>query len=109
MPGTQCDSDFAVSLEPADPGTMTGAWVNDNERPAGQINLDTFGRNNPDEYIVHWPLKGMTVYDNFERVVQDVRGLVGRVLAILIASFAQHVKEQNSALGRVDRVFDRGT
>src|SRR5512140_780509 len=90
MRGIQGDPDLAVRLEPADPWTMAGAWVNDNEGPAGQIDLDTFWGNDADEYIGHWPLKGTAVDDNFEWVAQDVRRVVGGLLAILIASFAHH-------------------
>src|SRR5262249_28205982 len=40
MPGLECNADFAVGLEPADPGAMPGAWVDDDEGPARGIECD---------------------------------------------------------------------
>ena len=87
---------------------MTGARINDDERSAGRIDLDALWGNDADENIVHRPLEGATVDDNFERVAQDVWPELGGLFAILIAAFAQHVPEQNSALRRVDHVVDGG-
>ena len=39
MPGLERDADFAVGLEAADAGTMSGARVDDDERPARWIDL----------------------------------------------------------------------
>jgi hypothetical protein len=87
---------------------MTCARINDDEWSANRIGLDAVWRNDADEHIVHRPLQGTTVDDNFECITQDVRRELGGLLAILIAAFAQHVPKQNSALRRVDHIVNGG-
>ena len=52
MPGFERNADLAVGLEAADARAVAGAWVDDDERPAREIELDAGRRNDPHKRVV---------------------------------------------------------
>jgi len=55
MAGGQCDAHLAVGLEPADPGTVLGTRVDDDEGPPGRVDGDVGGRQDPQQHAVARP------------------------------------------------------
>ena len=98
MPGLERDADFAVGLEAADAGTVPGARIDDDERPARRIDFDPPRRNDPHEAVVDRPIERAAVDDELDLVVEHVRSGLGQMFAILIAALAHHVPEQDAAL-----------
>ena len=105
MPGLERDADFAVGLEAANARTVSGARIDNDERPALRIDLDALRRNDPHEGIVDRPLERAAVDDELHLVIQHMRGGFGQMFAILIAALAHDVPEQDGALRGVDHVF----
>ena len=105
MTGLECDADFAVGLESADAGTVSGARVNDNERPQLRIDFDASGRNDARKHIVHRALERASIDNKLRFVVEHVRRCFRHVLAILVPALAHDIPEQDAALECVDRVF----
>src|SRR5262252_1267830 len=105
MPGLECNADFAVGLEAADAGTMPGARIDDDERPARRVEFDTRRRNYSHETVVDRPLERPAVEHQLHFVIEHVGNGLGEVFAILIAALAHDVPEQHAALRGIDHVF----
>lgn len=57
MPGIEHDADFALGFEAADTRPVSSAWVNDNERTPGVIDLDAFWRDDPRQDVIDGALE----------------------------------------------------
>ena len=57
MTGLESDTDLAVGLKAADPWTMAGAGIDDDERPPRRIDFDSGRRHNAHESVIHWPIE----------------------------------------------------
>src|SRR6185503_3434679 len=82
MAGLQNDADFAVGLEAANAGSVPGAWIHDDKRPARWIDFDTGRRDNPRQAIVDRPIKLPAVDNQFDLVVQNMRRRLFRMLMV---------------------------
>jgi hypothetical protein len=107
MPGLERHADLAVGLEAADAGAMPGTRVDDDEGPAGRIDLDALRRNDADERVIDRSLEGTAVDDELGRIFEDVGRNLGHLFLVLVATLAHDVPEQDAALRRIDHVFDR--
>jgi hypothetical protein len=88
---------------------MPRARVDDDERPARRVEFDAWRWNDPYESIVNRPIKRSAVEQQLHLVIEHVRGGLGQMLTILIATLAHHIPEQHAALCGIDHVFyDRG-
>src|SRR5262249_11956400 len=105
MPCLERHADFAVGLEPANPGAMPGARVDDDERPARGVEFDSPGRNHSHETVVDRPIERPAVEHELHVVGEYVGNRLGEVLAILIAALAHDIPEQHAALRRIDHIF----
>ena len=105
MPGLECDADFAVGLESADPRPMSGARVDNHERPSGRIEFDSRRRNDPHETVVDRPIKRLSAEDQFHFVVEHMWHGLGQMLPILITALAHRVPEQDATLGGIHQIF----
>src|SRR5262245_5135527 len=105
MPCLERHADFAVGLEPANPGAMPGARVDDDERPARGVEFDSRGRNHSHETVVDRPIKRFATEDQLHVVVEYVWNRLGEVFAILIAALAHDIPEQHAALRGIDHIF----
>ena len=94
VPGFQRDADFAIGLEAADAGTVTGARIDNNKGPLRRVDLDACRRNDPHQTIIHRPFEAAAVHDQLGFKLQHVRRGLRHVLAILIAALAHDVPEQ---------------
>src|SRR5262249_7380220 len=65
-------ADCAAALEPANPGAMPGARVDDDERPARGVEFDSRGRNHSHETVVDRPIKRFATEDQLHVVVEYV-------------------------------------
>ncbi len=108
MAGFECHADFAVGLEPADAGAVPGARIDDDERPARQIDFDPRRRNDPHQAVIDRPFQRPAVDDQLHLVVEHMRSGLGQVFSILIAALAHDVAEQHAALRRIDHVVHDG-
>ena len=102
------DTDFAVCLKPADPGTMAGTGIDDNERSLRRIDLNAIRRDNLDQSVIDRPLQRAAIHDKLDLIVQNMRRCFRCVLAIRIAALSHNVTVQNAALCRIDHVFGGG-
>jgi hypothetical protein len=109
MPGFERDADLAVGLEAADSRAVSGARIDDDERPPGRIDLDARRRFHPHETIVDRPLERSAIDDQLHLVVEHVRDGFGQMLAVLIAALAHDIPEQDAALRGVCHVFHAGS
>jgi hypothetical protein len=87
---------------------VAGARIDNNEGALLRIDLYALRWDDADQRIVDGPGEGTPVDQKLDRVLEDVRGGLGHVLAILIAALAHDVPEQKRALGGVGQVFGRG-
>ena len=101
------DADLAVGLEAADTGSVTGARIDHDERPALQIDFHALGRDDAHQHIVDRLFQLAAVDDQFRGVAQDMRRGLRDVLTVLVAPLAHDVEEQHAALSGIDHVFDR--
>ena len=108
MAGFERNADFAVGLESANARTVTGARIDDDERPQLRIDVDAVGRDDPHKSVIYRPLKLTAVHNQFDLVIEHMRRVFGHVLAILISALTQHIPKQHAALGGVDSVLHCG-
>src|SRR5258706_2785931 len=99
------DADLAVGLEVADSRAMTGAGVDHDERPAFEVDLNSFGWNNAHQRVVDRLFQLPAIDDELCRIAQNMRGRLSDVLAVLIAALAHDVEEQHAPLPGVDHVL----
>src|SRR5262249_51995087 len=98
-------ADFAVGLEAADAWAVSGTRVYNDEGPPRRIDLNTLRRNDPNEGIVDGPIECAAVRNEVNPIVKNMRGSLGQVLAILVATLTHDVPEQDAALRRVGHVL----
>ena len=107
MPRFEGHTDLAVGLEPADPGTMARARIDDHEGASPRIDGDAFRRDDPHQPVIHRALQRSPIDDELRLVTEHMRHSFGQMLAILVAALAHDVPEQHGALGGVDHVVHR--
>jgi hypothetical protein len=104
MPGVESRSDFAVRLEAADAWSVTGARIDDYERPLSVIDVCSGGRLDTDETIVDWPQQLPPVHDKITVELENMRHSFRRMLPVPLASLPQDVKEQYPPLCGVNHI-----
>lgn len=97
-------ADLAVSLEAADPRTMAGARINDNEGTLRRVDIDVLGGNDSYQTIINWPLERAAVNDQLKIIIEHVRCSLSQVFAKLVSALAHRVPEQGAALRRIDTI-----
>ncbi len=107
MAGLDCDADFAIGLEAANAGSVSGARVHDNEGAASRIYRGPGRRNDPHEYIIDGARERATIGDEFGLIFEHMRNRLGEVFAILISALTHHVQIQHAAFGGVDPIVKR--
>ena len=100
----QGNADFALRLEAANSGTMTGTRIDDDEWPLDRVEVDACRRIDPHEEIVDGPLQLAAIHDQLAAELQDVRRDFRLLLGILLAALLQYVEEQERALRCVDPI-----
>ena len=76
MAGAQRHADLAVLLHAADPGTVAGARIDDDDRRLRRIDRDSVGRNDAHERVIDRPLQRAAVAQDFHREGQHMRRLL---------------------------------
>ena len=74
-------ADLAVGLEAADAGTVSGARIDHDERPARRIDLDAGRRHDPRQAVIDRPFQRAAIDDQLDLVVENVRRRLGGMLA----------------------------
>src|SRR5262245_48300704 len=108
MPGFERNANLAVGLEPADAGAVACARIDDHKRPERGIELYTPGRDDPCQAVIDRPIQLPTIDYELNLVIEDMRGGLLEVLAILKPALSHDVPEQDGSLRGVDHVLDRG-
>ena len=103
--GTQGHADLAVHLGAADPGTVAGARIEDDERALARIRPRAGRRDDSYQVVVDGPPERPTVEHHLVLEGQDRRLALRLVLEEHVAALAHHVAEQDGALGGVDPVI----
>src|SRR5512135_165705 len=106
VPVTQGHADLRVVLEPADPGPMARARVDDHVRPAFRVHGNARGRQYPDEGVIDRPLEGARVDDNLILEVQHRRLARLFVFDKVVAPLPEGVPEEYGALHEVCRILE---
>jgi len=86
---------------------VTCARIDHHERAAPEINFHSARRSDAHQRIIHRPLQVSAVDDQFDGVVEDMRCGFGQVLAILSATLAHDIKEEDAALPGIHQIFER--
>ena len=105
MAGLERHADFAVGLEAADARTMSGARVDNNERPPLRIDFDACRRDDPHEDIIDGPVKRPAIDHELHLIVEHMRNRLGQMLAVLVAALPHDIPEQNAPLSGIDHVI----
>jgi hypothetical protein len=105
MACAQRDADFALRLHPPDAGAVARAGVDHDDRRLRRIGHNAFRGDDAHERVIDRPVQRAAVPYEFGREVEDVRDLLGGVLAVVVASFTEGVQEQHAALPRVRPIF----
>src|SRR5690242_13775172 len=101
-------ADLAVGFETTDARTMAGTRINYDEGPPLRIDLSSGRRNDAHQRVIHRSIELAAVNQKLGLIVEHMRSGFLQMLAILIATLAHNVPEQNAALRGVDHVFDGG-
>ena len=113
-------ADFRIALGSANTGAVTGARINNDDRTFGfgrtilafvaavdmirrYIVAAAFG--NSDQCIVGWPLKIFGVQDHFVIICQHRRLAATDMFDVVIASFAENIRENDRPLHGVHDIF----
>ena len=98
------NADLALRLEAADAGPVAGARIDDDEWTLARIDLDTLGRHDAYQGIVHRPWQLAAIHDELAAELQHMRrGLCGMLL-IALAALLEDVQKEQSALARIDPI-----
>src|SRR5262245_28304993 len=107
MASFERNADFAVGLDADDSRAVARARIDDDERPARQIELDARRRNDLHESVVDRPIERPAIDEKLHLVIEHVWGALRQMLAILVAALAHDVPEQHTALRGIDQIFHR--
>ena len=107
MTGLERNADFAVVLHAANTGTVTGARIEDDERPLARINGGLLGRDDARQSVIHRPRERPAIEHELGSKAQDVRRFAGIVLDIVVAALPEHIPKQDHALPCVDAIVER--
>ena len=100
----QRHADLRIVLEAADPGTMTGARIDDDVRAPLRIHRHALRRQDPHQRVVDRTLELAPVQHDLVVEVQQRRLAAALVLAVVVAALAQRVPEQDRPLREIHRV-----
>ena len=85
--------DLAVVLHTADPGTVPGARVENDERPLVRVDRGAFGRDDPHQPVIHRARQRAAIEQEFGVKAQDMRRFPGIVLDAIVATLAQYIQQ----------------
>ena len=108
MTGLERGANFTVRLEAADPGTVSGARVDNDKRPFCLVDRDFCRRHDAHKGVIHRPRQTAAVDDELDLIVQHMRSSFRQMFAILIAPLAHDIPIQHAALGGVEEVVHCG-
>ena len=105
VPGLHRDADFAFGLETRDPGTVSRARINDDERPLDRIDRHGFWRDDAGQHVVDRAGQIVTIHHQLGLHAEHVGRLLGHVALVLVTALAHDVGVQNAALPGIRQVF----
>src|SRR5262249_40809782 len=104
---SQGHTDLALCLEPSDTRAMSGAGVDDYERPARIDGFHAFRRNDADQRVVPRPGQLAAVHHQRTLKAQDVWRDLACVFGILRRPLAKHIEKEWPPLSEVEPIFER--
>ena len=107
MAGPEGNADLAVVLHAADPGTVAGTRVKNDERSLALVDSGALGRNDAHEAVIHRSRQRAPIEHELSLEAQYMRRSAGIVLGGSVASLPQYIQQQNRALPRVDPVVEQ--
>ena len=103
--GAQRHADFALGLHAADPGSVAGARVDDDDRRLHGIDRHVRRRDDAHERVIDRPLQGAAVEHDFGGEAQHMRRLLGRLRELDVAPLVEGLENQHAALPRVGPIL----
>jgi hypothetical protein len=107
MTSRQRDADLAVVFHAADPGTMPGARIVQDERPLAPVDRGALLRDDAHQAVIHGARQRAPVEYEFGIEAQYVRRLASIVLDIIVAPLPQDIEQQDRPLPRIHPVFEQ--
>ena len=98
-------ADFALGLHAADPGTVPGARVDDDDRRFRRIDRHVRRRNDANEQVIDRSLQRPAVEHDFGGKAQHVRRLLGGLRKLDGAPLVEGLENQHAALPGVGPIF----
>ena len=102
--GAQRHADFALGLHAADSRTVPGARVDDDDRRLQRIDRHVRRRDDAHQEVIDRPLQRPAVEHELGGEAQDMRRLLGRLLALNVAALVEHLEKQHATLPSVGPV-----
>src|SRR5262249_32196017 len=104
--GMKRHADLALRPEAADARPVSRPRIDDHKRTLLQIQLNTLGRPDAHESVIHRSLELAPIHDHLEIERKHVRHRAGSMLTILVSALAQDVQKQNRPLEGVGQILD---
>src|SRR4026207_733602 len=105
MPGLECLADLARLLKAANPWSLPGARIYDEDWALAVVDLGALRRNDAQQRVVDRVGQLIAAHQQLGVIDQDRSCLVRQHALALVASLAQDVQEQNRPLPEVARIF----
>src|SRR5262245_37530899 len=108
MAGRERDSDLAITLHPADAGTVSGTRIDDDEGARCLVDDDTLRWENPFQAVVDRMRQCPSVQHGLERESENVWHITVDIFEVVVTAPTQHVEHEHIALERIDQIFGKG-
>ncbi len=105
--GPEGNADLALRFEAADAGAVSGARIDDDERPLLLVYLDGSRRRDADQNVVDRSRQLAPIHDELAAELQHMGGGLRVVLSISLAALLQDVQHEDAALPRINPIGPR--
>ena len=103
--GAQRHADFAVGLHAADPGTVPGARIDDDDRRLRRIDRHVRRRDDAHQRVVDRPLQRPAVEHDFGGKLSTCGASLAACATLDVAAFVERLEKQHAPLPRVGPVL----
>ncbi len=108
MPGLKCVADLAYRFEAADPRSLPGTRIDDEDRALAVIDFGAVRRNDAQERVVDRMRQFVAAHHQLAIVDQDRGHAARQHILMLVTALAQDVQKQDRPLPDVAHIFTEG-